>query len=126
MLDECQRVSTPGTRMVFGVIFVTPGLDDAEYGRAVEAGPPFIESSATYEDMLRQSGWEISACTNVNDAYRDSVAALVAGLRESEALRQQLGEEAIDQAITRRREQIDVIELGLMQRVIYSCRQTYT
>ena len=126
MLDECRRVSSPGARMVFGVIFITPGLAEADYRRALDAGPPFIESSASYEDMLGRSGWEIVDCTNVNDAYRNSVAALVTGLEASEDLRQYLGDEALEQAVARRNAQIDVIDLGLMQRLIYSCRQIHT
>lgn len=61
VLESCRRVIRPGGRMVFSVIFVAPGLSPVEYERAVEAGPPFVETDTGYPALLAETGWNILA-----------------------------------------------------------------
>jgi ubiquinone/menaquinone biosynthesis C-methylase UbiE len=59
VLESCRRVVRPGGRMVFSVIYVEGGLSPEEYRRAVDAGPPFVETETGYPAMLAETGWKI-------------------------------------------------------------------
>ena len=59
VLESCHRVIRPGGRMVFSVIYVEPGLSPDEHRRAVDAGPPFVETETEYPVLLAEIGWTI-------------------------------------------------------------------
>lgn len=59
VLKSCHRVIRPGGRMVFSVIYVEPGLSPDEHRRAVDAGPPFVETETEYPVLLAETGWSI-------------------------------------------------------------------
>jgi len=122
VLRECRRVARPGAIMVFAVIYLPPGLSDVERQRSLDAGPPFLDSTASYEDMLAGTGWQVVSKVDVTDEYRDSLVALVDGIQSSDELRATLGEAAVAEAIDGREEQIRVIENGFMKRAVYVCR----
>lgn len=120
MLSECRRVARDGARMLFSVIAIHDDLAGESYRRAVEAGPPFIESPATYSEMLSQTGWQIADRIDVTDTHRESLSALVVGLTESDDLLDALGDDAVREAIARRQEQIAAIDDGLLVRETYT------
>jgi SAM-dependent methyltransferase len=62
-LESCRRVVRPGGRMAFTVISITPDLSIAQYRRAVENGPEFIESETDYSTLLGQAGWREKLAT---------------------------------------------------------------
>ena len=122
VLRECRRVARAGATMVFAVIYVPQGLDAVDRQRSLAAGPPFLDAAASYEDMLAVTGWQVTNKDDVTDEYRDSLVALVDGIRTSKGLRARLGESTAEESISQREEQIRVIEQGFMRRAVYHCR----
>ena len=122
VLRECRRVARADATMIFAVIYVPQGLDAADRQRSLAAGPPFLDATASYEDMLTETGWQVTNKINVTDEYRDSLVALVDGIRTSKGLRARLGESTVEESIAHREEQIRVIEQGFMRRAVYHCR----
>ena len=59
VLIECRRIIREQGKMVFSVIYITPGLDKIDYERAVLNSPDFIQTDGEYETMLRECGWHI-------------------------------------------------------------------
>jgi SAM-dependent methyltransferase len=122
VLRECRRVARAGATMVFAVIYVSQGLDAVDRQRSLAAGPPFLDAAASYEDMLTETGWQVTNKIDVTDEYRDALLALVDGMRTSKGLRARLDESAVEESIAQREEQIRVIEQGFMSRAVYHCR----
>jgi 27-O-demethylrifamycin SV methyltransferase len=73
VLESCRRVIRPGGRMVFSVIYVEPGLSPGEYERAVEAGPPFVETDTRYPALLAETGWNVLAERDVTAEFASMV-----------------------------------------------------
>jgi SAM-dependent methyltransferase len=73
VLESCRRVIRPGGRMVFSVIFVAPGLSPVEYERAVEAGPPFVETDTRYPALLAETGWNVLAECDVTAEFASMI-----------------------------------------------------
>ncbi len=119
MLAECRRVARDGAQMVFSIIAIVDGLQGDTYRRAVEAGPPFVESPASYSEMLAQTGWHVVDRIDVTDTHRESLCALVNGLNGSKDLLRELGVDVVRDTRERRQEQIDAIDASLMVREIY-------
>jgi SAM-dependent methyltransferase len=122
VLCECRRLARDGARMLFSVIALAPGLEEPDRSRAVEVGPPFVEASDDYADLLSQSGWQLSERLDVTAEHRASLCALVAGLAESVELSEALGREVLQETSGRRKEQIEAIDAGLLVREVFSSR----
>jgi len=73
VLESCRRVIRPGGRMVFSVIFVAPGLSPVEYERAIEAGPPFVETDTRYPALLAETGWNVIAERDVTAEFESMI-----------------------------------------------------
>jgi cyclopropane fatty-acyl-phospholipid synthase-like methyltransferase len=80
VLEACRRVIRNSGRMVFTVIWITPGLSPADHRRALQAAPDFSESETDYPALLRQTGWTVTDCLNVSQGYGSSNAAVGEGL----------------------------------------------
>jgi SAM-dependent methyltransferase len=80
VLEACRRVIRNSGRMVFTVIWITPGLSTADHRRAIEAGPDFSESETEYPTLLRQTGWTVTDCLDVSHDYGSSNGAVGEGL----------------------------------------------
>lgn len=73
VLESCRRVIRPGGRMVFSVIYVEAGLSPREYERAVEAGPPFVETDTEYPALLAETGWNVLAERDVTAEFASMI-----------------------------------------------------
>ncbi len=80
VLEACRRVIRNSGRMVFTVIWITPGLSPADHRRALEAAPEFSESETDYPALLRQTGWTVTDCLDVSRGYGSSNGAVGEGL----------------------------------------------
>ena len=120
VLRTVRRVVRNGARMVFSVISVTPGLSTADHARAIEAGPPFVESDASYIDLLVKSGWDLEDVFDLTTKWEASHRLL---LHEQEArtdeLNALLGHSEHSQRMTGNRAAIDAIEAGLLKRELF-------
>jgi len=80
VLEACRRVIRDDGRMVFTVIWITPGLSRADHKRALEAAPGFGESETDYPTLLAQTGWTVTDCLDVSKVYGASTSAVREGL----------------------------------------------
>jgi len=80
VLEACRRVIRDDGRMVFTVIWITPGLSRADHKRALEAAPEFGESETDYPTLLAQTGWTVTDCLDVSEVYGASTSAVREGL----------------------------------------------
>ncbi len=121
VLRACRGVIRSGGRMVFTVIFPKPGLSSADHDRAVESGPPFVETALAYPAMLRQAGWVITDHADLTAEYAQTVRRL---LREEEAHADELsglyGEAEFSEKLAGRRRKLRVLEEGLLRRELFA------
>ena len=119
-LQACRRVIRDDGRMVFSVISVAPSLSPVDHERAVDSGPPYIETTVTYPAMLRQAGWEIAEYADVTEAYVQAGRTLL-GAEEArtDRLAELLGEAELGERLARRRKALHVKETGLHRRELF-------
>ncbi len=80
VLEACRRVIRDEGRMVFVVIWITPGLSRADHKRALQAAPGFSESETDYPTLLGQTGWTVTDCLDVSEGYGSTNSAVGEGL----------------------------------------------
>ncbi len=121
VLRACRRVIRRGGRMVFTVIFPKPGLSSADHARAVESGPPFVETALAYPAMLRRAGWVVTDRADLTAEYAETVRRL---LREEEAHSDELsglyGEAEFSEKLAGQRRKLRVLEAGLLRRELFA------
>jgi len=112
MLRECRRVATDRAKMLFSVIAVPRHLSEghlseADHDRAVEAGPPFVDASNSYADLLAsnsyadllaQSGWRLVERIDATPEHVRSLSALVKAFENSAELADALGKDVVSEA----------------------------
>jgi hypothetical protein len=59
--------------MVFSVIYVEPGLSPGEHRRAVDAGPPFVETETEYPALLADTGWKICDECDMTEEFATAI-----------------------------------------------------
>jgi len=116
MLEECRRVAGGGGRMHFSVIALAGGLGATERQRAIDAGPPFLEAPADYPELLERCGWRVLERSDCTAEHRESLSRLIDGMQSSKALTAQMDAGTIEEACAHRRQQIEVIDAGLLIR----------
>ena len=120
VLEACRRVIRDSGRMVFTVIWITPGLSHDDYRRALEAAPEYGEVETDYPTLLRQTGWTVTDSTNVTEGYaswtRRQIQADGEFKDELEAL---LGVTEFADRLAGWRSQLDAIEEGLLRRDLF-------
>ena len=80
VLEACRRVIRDGGRMVFNVIWITPGLSPSDHERAVQAAPSFAETEMDYTALLGQTGWTVTDCLDISGDYGSWNCAAKRGL----------------------------------------------
>ena len=119
MLRECRRIAGGGALMLFSVIATAQDLSDADYRRAIDAGPPFVEAPNSCAALLEECGWRVIQRFDATSDHRDSLSELVNAFETSTALADTLGQDVVKDAREHRLEQISVIDSGLMVREIF-------
>ncbi len=120
VLKECRRVLRPGGNMVFTVIFIPQGLASAEYARAVDCGPPVIETAMGYPEMLREAGWKMTLQVDLTADFAISVRRQLDEEEAHEAeLRELFGATEFSDKLARRRRALGAIEQGLIRREMF-------
>ena len=69
VLEACRRVIRDDGRMVFIVIWITPGLSRSDHKRALQAAPSFGETETDYPTLLKQTGWTVTDWLDVSAGY---------------------------------------------------------
>ena len=120
VLATCRRLIRANGVMAFTVISIAPGLSEADRLRAIESGPPFIDSAVDYLSMLRDANWQVADRLDVTPQYGAAVRRL---LREEESRREDLvellGPEEYRQRLVQRRRTAIAVEAGLIQRELF-------
>lgn len=120
VLRACRQVVREGGRMVFSVISIAPDLSLTDYERAVDAGPPLVETALDYPTLLRQTGWTIADCVDLTDEYAQTHRRL---LHEQEARSEKLSElygaSELSAWMVAKRATTDAIEAGLLRRELF-------
>lgn len=124
VLRSCHRVLRHDGRMVFSVISVAPGLGEADYQRAVDNGPPFIEMDLDYATQLQQTGWAIDQRQDVTENFAATYRRLMdAEACEADTLLELFGETGLAERQAGQREKFCAIDDGLLRREIFSVRR---
>ena len=117
VLAACRQVLRGGGRMVFTVLYVSPGLSAGDYRKAVASGPEFVESDSDYPTLLSETGWSAvdteDLTTALGASYRRQLDADLARQGELTAL---LGAAAYDERIAMWRGKGCAVEEGLLRR----------
>ncbi|MDH3261412.1 MAG: hypothetical protein OEM81_05355 [Acidimicrobiia bacterium] len=109
--------------MAFHVILVAPGLSDRDRALAIAAGPPYIEASASYPDLLALAGFEEIDEVDLTDQYRVTATAwLNESARAADQLEELFGIEEYRQGQQEREETLTAIESGLLTRSLFAAQ----
>ena len=123
VLRECRRVIADEGRMVFTVLSVPEGLSPAARQQGIAAGPEFIDTEASYPDMLSDTGWSILEHRDLTDAYhaaliRQEEADRAAGNDLVELIGAEIADERMKDWETKKR----AVEVGLLVRELFVVR----
>ena len=120
VLSECRRVIHRDGKMVFSVISIASGLTCADYARAVDCGPPFVEAECEYPELLEQTGWKVIDRIDVSDAYEDTGRR---HNREVEArankMTELLGEAEFTELLAKRKRNVEAVADRIVQRDLF-------
>ncbi len=120
VLKACRRAVRAGGRMVFSVIFVSPGLSAAERERAVASGPPFIETETPYEAMLRATGWRVTSHADLTAEYLATLNRMIDMEKDfAGGIETLLGAAEAAQMWIRRQAAVAALEDGLLRRELF-------
>ena len=127
VLGACRRVIRRGGRMVFSVLSVAPGLSPADYSRAVENGPEFIESEADYSTLLTETGWGRVERFDLTTDYAASCRRqLEADEEHEEALQTLIGASEFGERNVGWRSKLTAIGDGLLRRELFVATSSST
>lgn len=120
VLGECLRVVRSNGRMAFSVLYIPPGLGPADYARALETAPEFVEADADYPTLLAETGWAILARHDLTGEFTKCCRRRMRV--ESERCAEMLplvGAADFDARQARYRRRIPVLERGHLRRDLF-------
>ncbi len=121
VLESCRRVIKNSGKMVFSVILIAPGLNDADYAVAADGGPTFIETDIPYPDMLEQSGWRIAGHIDQTADYFDTFRQMydLERANEDELIRLR-GADGAQDLLAHREATLISVDRNLLRRELFS------
>jgi len=120
VLEACRRVIRDDGRMVFTVIWITPGLPPADRERALAGAPLFGEPETDYPTLLGQTGWTVTDSSDITKGYADSVRRFESADEEfKDQLEPLLGAAEFAERQGGWREEFGAIEEGLLRRDLF-------
>ena len=106
--------------MVFSVISVLPGLTPADHRRAVNSGPEFIESPASYPALLAETGWTVIEQRDVTAEFTVLTRQrLNAEVHQRSDLKVEQGATEVEEHITLCRSRLLALSEGLLKRELF-------
>lgn len=123
VLEACHRVIRDSGRMVFTVIWITPGLSHDDYQRALENAPEFGEVKSDYPTLLQDTGWTVTDCSDVTEGYASTMRRQIRADSEFRAeLEELLGVTEFAERLAGWRSELAAIEEGLLRRDLFVAR----
>ena len=120
LLSACRRVINGSGRMVFTVIWITPGLSPKDHRRAQEGAPEFAECEKDYPTLLDETGWSLSDCVDLTAGYANSIRGFMSADDEfKDGLEGLIGVEAFAERQAGWRLELSAIENGLLRRDLF-------
>ena len=120
VLEACRRVIRDSGRMVFTVIWITPGLSRDDHRRALEGAPEFGESETDYPTLLGQTGWAVNECLDVTEGYADSIRRFIRADGEfKDQLEALIGTTEFAERQAGWRSELHAVEEGLLRRDLF-------
>ena len=120
VLEACRRVIRDSGRMVFTVIWITPGLSHDDYRRALEGAPEFGEVETDYPTLLGQTGWTVTDCKDVTEGYGSTIRRQIRADGEfKDDLEALLGAAEFADRQAGWQSELDAIEEGLLRRDLF-------
>ena len=120
VLDECRRVIRRDGKMVFSVISIASNLGSADYVRAVDSGPPFIEAECEYPELLEKTGWQIIDRIDVSDAYEDTGRRHNRELEaRTDKMTELLGESEFAELLAKRQRNVEAVADRIVRRDLF-------
>jgi len=120
VLHTCRRVIRARATMVFTVISITTGLSATDHARAIDLGPPFVDSQSDYATMLARTGWHIRDRVDLTADYaRTARRYLQEQENHRDELEELLGSADLDAQLTRMGAKLAAIDAGLFRRELY-------
>lgn len=124
MLRECRRVLRPGGRIAFFVIHLAPGLSPASRRRAIDVGPPSVDTRGRdYVSLLQSARFRAVDLVDVTATYR---SCLRAWLEHARAMSDDLATAeppgAFAQRVAERTAASAAVDQGLLRRSLLIAR----
>lgn len=123
VLAECRRLLHPGGRLGFFTIQLSPGLSSADRRRAVQAGPPAVDTTTSYPGLLAEAGFTAVEQEDLTGAYLHTARGW---LHHEQQFATQLSSEQpaaqIGDRLRQRRLAVEAIEAGLLRRSLFTAR----
>ena len=120
VLKSCRRVVRSGGKMVFSVIYITPNITAAACEQAKAGGPPFVESPASYPDMLQEAGWEIVDQIDQTAEYLESIRRHIAGQKSyANKIAKTFGKDEASERFARKRATVSALVNDLLRRELF-------
>lgn len=127
LLRECRRVAHSNARMGFSVISSTSGLSAKAHRLAIEAGPPLVDISVDYAELLHEAGWHLLERLDVTAEYSQSVKIYLAEIKaHAEVLVEVFGADEYHSRLQRRQNTFGALDAGLLMREIFVTEITRT
>ena len=120
VLRECRRVIVQEGRMVFSVISVPQSLSPDARRQGIAAGPEFVDTDASYPDMLADTGWLLLERRDLTDAYHAALVRQENADREAgHDLVELIGPEMVDERMSDWQAKRRSVESGLLVRELF-------
>ena len=125
VLEACRRVIRDTGRMVFTVIWITPGLSPADRERALAGAPLFGEPETDYPTLLGQTGWTVTDSSDITADYAESIRRFESADEEfKDQLEPLLGAAEFAERQAGWRAEFGAIEEGLLRRDLFVATPT--
>lgn len=120
VLRECRRAIRASGRMAFFVVFIAEGLSARDHAEAVAAGPPFVEAETGYRNLLARAGWRQVDVIDMTATFAKSARAMLRAREvHADQLMEMMRAGEYEQMMSRNRQLIPAIDLGLLNRALF-------